>query len=180
MLMEPVTGATILLALLSLAVVREQIAAASRPFLTYSSVQTTSTKAGLPSSTTGFWVVTMQNVGTGLAVIRTVRFRLSDSLQNINSYDYDYPSALHRLQEKRLRVGLDFALYAFSAGGGIGANTEATVLELALDVPATLRVFDLRVEFENTLGDRYVKEIYCLPRIGLELHVRQHRLIDIA
>lgn len=178
-LMQPEAGATILIGLMSLVVLRAQAAATQRPILTYSSVQQSSDSSGLAASGGGVWSVTLQNVGGGSAIIRDGTYRIRDSLHDVGGYDMNYPAAIEFFSRRGMRVGRDYALYTFSAGGAIGPNVQCRIFEAPITKVNSIRVLDIRVEFETMLGDRYCKEVYCIPRVGMDLHVTTAPLLHL-
>jgi hypothetical protein len=166
-LVPPDAGATIFIGLLTLIVVREQATASTRPLMTYSSMQGGANSSGLPSDDTGFWNVEIENVGAGAAIIRSVAYRLSRA----DSYSLDYSATVQQLKLLGLQIGRDYALYTFSAGGVIGPGAKTSVFEIGLKNISAIKDVDVQLEFETTLGDRYRKEVYCIPRVGMALHI---------
>jgi len=68
----------------------------------------------------------------------------------------------------------DYDLTYISKGWIIGSKEERIILEMDMsdkDKKGNLRrieKLDIQLEFEGSLGDAYAKEIYCIPRRGIE------------
>jgi len=62
-------------------------------------------------------------------------------------------------------------LVSYSQGSVIGSGTENIALEIKPAVTQELLVLDIRIEFSGIFGNRYLKEIFCIPRDGIEKHM---------
>lgn len=164
------TAFTILVALLSLIAVRQQFIYGTKPFLVYHSQFTHASRLGLPGAGAGerIWQVTLSNAGQGAAAIREVRYRIA-ARGNTLSDSYPLPAAslTATLEGMGLRYERDYSLVSFSEGFRVIAGAEQPIFEVFEAAAAALQSIDMRIEIEGLLGDRFVKEVFLIPRGGL-------------
>ena len=162
------SAATMIIGLLSLAFVNRQVILAYRPFLNYRSQKTNSSTfaLGKESNAKEFWVVKLQNVGSGPAIVTQSLYRVSATPGILGKYE-EYDGALRNLTAAGLTNGEDFVLRFLSHGWALAARDECILGELNLPKAMNVYALDIRVEFKGLLGDTYTKEIYCIPRNGI-------------
>jgi hypothetical protein len=164
------TAFTILVALLSLIAVRQQFIYGTKPFLVYHSQFTHESRLGLPGAGAGerIWQVTLSNAGQGAASIREVRYRIAARGSTLSdSYPLPASSLTATLEGMGLRNERDYSLVSFSEGFRVIASAEQPIFELFEAAAAALQSIDMRIEIEGLLGDRFVKEVFLIPRGGL-------------
>jgi hypothetical protein len=161
---------TLLIALLGLSIVRRQFAMGTRPFLIYTSYNTKESLFVLhPQSTPArIWKVVLKNVGPGLAIINSVRYRLTfQGEPTSHEFALVGETLIKQLDTAGIHMGTHFDLILFSAGAPLGAGSEIVMFEILPEVMNRLSVLDVEITFSGTLGDRFLKEIFLIPRASV-------------
>jgi hypothetical protein len=169
-LVDANTAFTIFVALLSLIAVRQQFIYGTKPFLVYHSQFTHESRLGLPgaSAATRIWQVTLSNAGQGAASIREVRYRIAAQGEALSDSYFLPGSALTEVLEGLgLRNERDYSLVSFSEGFRVTAGAEQPIFEVFEAAAGAVHSIDMRIEIEGLLGDRFVKEVFLIPRSGL-------------
>jgi hypothetical protein len=106
-------------------------------------------------------------------VINDSAYRLgfTDSGKFTKEYLMSFVQVVESLQNRGFVVGRDFLLARYSPGAIVGSGIEQILLEATPALLKVLTQLDFRVEFSDVLGRRYEKEIYCIPREGIEKHM---------
>jgi len=111
-----------------------------------------------------FSTTVLENLGTGLAIVIESKYRISftesDLLKSYRSYS-DVVDELAKLGYIKNKV---YWLSYFSKGSTIAANSRLMIFEMPTYLTEKLFAFDIRIEYSGLLGDKYVKEIFCIPR----------------
>jgi hypothetical protein len=162
------SSATLIIGLLSLSFINRQLLLAYRPFLNYRCQQSsTSTFALVGDGNNGnTWKISLQNVGSGTAVVVGSRYRVGTKGGEPAVYE-DYDHAMGRLVSYGFTNGVDFVVRYFSHGWSLAGKDDCIIAEIALQKALELDRLDVEVEFKGLLGDRYVKEMFCIPRRGI-------------
>jgi hypothetical protein len=154
---------TITLTVLGLIIARNNIAHGMRPYIVYEC------KRGKPIELKHFsnvLSVHIKNVGSGIALIRSIKYRMvSDGGKSEYSKNYDDIIAITSQQGYINRR--HFILLEISNGFALSPKDEKCVFETPISNYLNDKAFDIMVEFEGFLGDRYEKEIFCIPRKGV-------------
>jgi hypothetical protein len=163
------TTATVIIGLVTLAFVSRQITLGYRPFFNYKCQQTRDSLYALivrGESGTRYWNVTLQNVGSGPAIVRKSWYRVRFDQTMIAEYA-EYEDVMNSLASKGFINGQDCIVTFLSDGWSLAAKSDFTIVELVLEKALKISALDIKVEFEGLLGDRYIKEIFCIPRRGI-------------
>lgn len=111
-----------------------------------------------------FWSVTVQNVGSGIALIRRVKYRCSKSNADIPQYKEAAFELRRKLDEIGFKDKRDYALSTISTGFALPCKGEIHLFEIPLKNLSKIKLLDIQLEFEGLLGQKYRKEIFCIPR----------------
>lgn len=167
-LMSPGESLAFCLAVLALLATRQQIALGTRPFLRYDGQQANTSEAGLPGDAPadGYWRCSLKNAGTGVAYLDSTAYRVNVDIPNDREYK-SYTAVTRELKALGYTQGQHYVLTSFGDGVAIAPNESLRLLELPRLVAEKLRQVDIRLRFRGPLGDRYEKEIHCIPRRGI-------------
>lgn len=171
------SAATLLIGLISAAWVNKQVILGYRPFFNYLCHQTPSSVFGLvkESETINFWNVNLMNVGSGPAIVVRSFYRVWLGTNDSGGYG-TYQDAINKLASNGFTPGRNFALRELSHGWSMAPKGESIIFEATLpslfdqasrEPAIRLRALDIKVEFKGLLEDLYTKEIYCIPRKGI-------------
>lgn len=159
---------TLLVGLLGLWVVRHQLSMGFRPYLGYTSFHSKTSNFSLPNDANEeLWVVTIINEGTGLAIINRCSYRMSLKGEQPQDYEYTYCEMIEQLEKKNFIQGRDYILVQISKGASLGPHSEQRVFEMPIDKAMEFSAIDIKIDFEGLMGDRFTKEIFCIPRMGI-------------
>lgn len=161
---------TVLMGALSLLYVRKQFSFGMRPIADYRSWEESSSHLGLgrKDAEQRFFSVHLANVGAGPMLVRRAEYRAGPTLPP-GAYS-DFRSAISEVNRLGLRMGRDISVINLGVGTAMESRGERPVFEVDLGSSAVrlLKVFDVRIEFEGLLGDLYVKELFYVPRRGID------------
>lgn len=164
-------ASTLLIGLLSLLYVRRQFAYAMRPIAEYRSWESSSSHFGLQSVGAGqrFLIVHLFNVGAGPMLVRNARYRVAFDGAEAGVYG-EFIVVFDELFRRELRSGREIVIVNVGKGTAMESRGQRPVFEMSLEgstarLPTSL---DVRLEFEGVLGDRYVKEMFYIPRRGID------------
>lgn len=161
------SSVTLLIGLLSIGFISRQLSLGYRPFFNYKCQQTRLSGYALRTSIDKFWSVTLQNVGSGPALVSGSFYRVSSDLNSLGDYK-NYDAAMTSLGDLGFTNGKDCVVTFLSNGWSLAAKSEFIIAELELTKTIDkLQALDIKVEFSGLLGDTYIKEIYCIPRRGI-------------
>jgi len=110
--------------------------------------------------------VNIKNVGSGIALIRSVKYRVVPPNEN-KEYDHSYDDVIETIAQEGYENRKDFVLLEFSNGFALSPKDEKSILEVPISNYLKGKTLDIKIEFEGFLGDRYCKEIFCIPRKGI-------------
>lgn len=88
-----------------------------------------------------------------------------------HKYISTFEEVVDSLKEKGFIVGRDFLLTNFSRGSVLESGMNLVFFEATPSVLKSIVQLDFRVEFSDIFGKRYEKEVYCIPRDGIEKHM---------
>jgi hypothetical protein len=165
---------TITVTLIGLIITRNSIAHGMRPYLVYECKITDKSDFNLKKFK-HILSIQIKNVGSGVARIRSIKYRMSFdlTLELPSKYQSDFDNIIKTLEIKHLKNRKDYALLEMTNGYALPSKEEKTLFEIPLGRSLENTAFDIKIEFEGFLGDRYSKEIYCIPRRGVSsLHMR--------
>lgn len=174
-LVDVKTALTILLTVLTLLYTRSQFEHGLRPLLDYRVRRTAESIYNLGSSSHGnsFIAVLLANLGGGVAIVWRAKYSLkmkdTNELSNLS-----FAELTSQLKKEGLLQHEDYDLTYFSKGWIIGAKEERTILEMDMSDQdkknnlQRIEKLDIQLIVEGSLGDTYAKEIYCIPRRGID------------
>ena len=127
------------------------------PYLVYESRLHPTSLANLAPAS-AYWRVMLRNVSAGVAIFQDVG-------------DADWPHRLRDAEGKALVYGVEYSAMKLSPGHALQPGAELLLFEVRM--PQARRLADLRLPLTycNALGERYHKEIDCLPPEGLKTRV---------
>lgn len=158
-LLDTNTSLTLLVALLTLVAMRQQYLATLKPYITYVSRRV---QPGEENRTDEGWVVAIWNVGTGVAVVQETRYRLMLSDGSESWLDYD--KVVERLAALGWQPDSTYKLSRLSSGFVLGPENQISVFENAHAALKTIKMLDLELTFSSRAGERYVKDVFLIPR----------------
>jgi hypothetical protein len=103
------------------------------------------------------------NVGLGPAEIESYKFRLDP----VGKYNLTFHGLIEKLAELGLKLDSDYFLNNITKGYTVAQKEPLIIFEASLYKLDTLRCFDIEIRFKGYLGNKYIKEIYCIPRKGI-------------
>jgi len=174
-LLDVKTALTLLITVLTLLYTRNQFEHGLRPMLDYRVSRTAESIYNLGSSSHGnsFITVRLANLGSGVAIVRRAKYSLkmkdSPELPSLS-----FPELAAQLKKEGFLQHEDYDLTFISKGWIIGSKEERVILEMDMsdqDKKNNLRrieKLDIQLVVEGSLGDTYAKEIYCIPRRGID------------
>lgn len=143
----------IALTLVSILIARQQLALGLRPYLAYST----------DDADDGGTEVTLVNDGKGLAVMRRMTVTL-EPRDTIGELRVSTTKADTLVGLRALDLEDDVDLLFLSAGAPVRGESEVVLCRSTPKGAKVLRRLDVALEFEGVLGDRYRKDVYCVPR----------------
>jgi hypothetical protein len=164
---------TIFVALLSTIIVREQYVESVTPYITYSCNQSSKPLIDLNEADEDelFWNSSFRNDGNGRALIESITYGIEfldgSAFSSISSFD----ELVDILKSRGLNNGLNCWVAYFSNGGSIRPEYDYPVFTAPLSCARRIRSLDVTMVYKNILGDVFEKNIYCIPRIGIEYYV---------
>lgn len=174
-LVDVKTALTILLAVLTLLYTRSQFEHGLRPLLDYRVRRTAESIYNLGSNSHGnsFIAVLLANLGGGVAIVRRAKYslKMKDATELAN---LSFSELAGQLKKEGFLQHEDYDLTYFSKGWIIGAKEERTILEMDMSDQEKknnlrrIEKLDIQLIVEGSLGDIYAKEIYCIPRRGID------------
>ena len=166
-LLDTKSSITILVSLLGLLVVTKKFVKSFSPYIVYESSFSPESKFGLVSQKVRFWSVTLRNAGLGTAVITNVSYKIAFTDGKIcsanNSTVIDY------FKENQLTYEKDFSVMRLSRGYAIASKEHVCIFEIPTENSSRVSLFDIKYEYKGFLGDRYTKEIHCIPHGGVSI-----------
>lgn len=168
-LLDTNTSLSLFVALLGLIAARQQFIHGLKPYLTYSSgFEREPARLAKTGDGELWWVVTINNVGSGLAIVQSASYRVSFTRDEALT---DYTRGYHAVVEELARHGLasdrDVSLLNITGGAILAPDTKTTLVELTDRAAREIAALDVKLTFESRSGDFYEKEIYCIPRKGV-------------
>jgi len=175
------TATVLLVGLLTIFFIRKQLAYGLRPYLDYRCQQIGSSVYALDQFQKEkiFWSTSLSNVGLGLAIIKKAYYRVSFEKNIIGKYNTSL-EVIDSMKKKGIVIGHDFDIIFFSEGWSLGSKEERRIFEIVMSKSIDIFCLDIKLEFEGILGDRYTKEIYCIPRHGIDFHSNTSNKIVLA
>lgn len=157
------TGITLLGGLFALLFARYQFALSQMPVLGYNCLHSKTSDFNLIASTL-FDVVTIENIGSGIAVVSQSQYRISYKEEDLEKDYRTYSEVVKELTDLGYTKKTDYWLNYFSKGYTFSSNSCLKVLEMPRRMTNHFFAFDIKISYYGLLGDRYEKEIYCIPR----------------
>jgi|GEM_PF-1503033 len=174
-LIDVKTALTILLTVLTLLYTRSQFEHGLRPLLDYRVRRDAESVYNLGSNSHGnsFIAVRLANLGGGVAIVRRAKYslKMKDAAELPK---LSFAELTSQLKKEGFLQHEDYDLTYFSKGWIIGSKEERVILEMDMsdqDKKNNVRRIerlDIQLVVEGSLGDTYAKEIYCIPRRGID------------
>jgi hypothetical protein len=155
---------SLFLALVGVAVVREQYARANRPYITYRGQLASPTLLTAESAAEQVWQVKISNVGPGMALLKSAQYRLPSENKVKSEYALTLSSVHSFLDHVNLQSHKDYVVAEITDGAALGADSDFVVCEVRAAHLATIKAIDLKLTVFGVLGDAYDKEIFLVPR----------------
>ncbi len=162
-LLDTKSSITILVSLLGLLVVTNKFVRSFSPYIAYDSCFSAESSFGLSSAENKFWSVTVKNAGLGTAVIDRTFFEFSFGGNDREQHSADYSTVIGHFGQNGLVYEEDFSLMRVSKGYAISAKETACIFEIPAEHLSRIFRLDIRYEYRSFLGERYYKDIYCVP-----------------
>ncbi|BAJ73194.1 retron-type reverse transcriptase [Microbacterium testaceum StLB037] len=148
-------AATLVAAMTTLLLARTQYARVSRPYISGHS------KGWIRVRRRRAWTLILQNVGAGVARVRSVRYGIVPAAVEGWLW-WPVPEARDNLAMLGLRPGVDFDLHEISPGfamkPSMGIADGLEMFTLSERGSNALQVFAIQLEFEDQVGDVYIWE----------------------
>lgn len=174
-LLDVKTALTVLITVLALLYTRSQFEHGLRPLLDYRVRRTAESIYNLGSASHGnsFIAIRLANLGGGVAIARQALYSLK--MKNGAALSgLSFSELTAQLKKEGFLQQEDYDLTYISKGWIIGSKEERVILEMDMSDQGKknnlrrIELLDIRLEVEGSLGDRYLKEIYCIPRRGID------------
>lgn len=174
-LLDVKAAVTLLIGVLTILYARSQFEHGLRPLLDYRVRRTAESIYNLGSSShaNSFVSVRLANLGGGVAIARRALYSLKmKDAAELPGLSFSQLSA--QLKKEGLIQQEDYDITYISKGWIIGSKEERTILELDIsdqdkkNLLRRIEKLDIQLEVEGSLGDAYAKEIYCIPRRGID------------
>ena len=161
------TAITITLTIIGFILIRKNFVVGLKPRIIYETKKRKASNIWMGKPDEDVWAVTIRNVGLGAAVIENFTF----SLFKEKKYEFDYQKINEELKRLNLRLEVDYYLANITRGYTLSAKEETCIFEIPLNKSDKVKYLDIKLKFKGLLGDRYNKEIYCIPRKGINYSV---------
>jgi hypothetical protein len=187
-------AAALMSAFISLLFLRFQFVHATIPVFDYRIFKTTGPvsidKDGAGDAV--IYVVELRNASKGVGIVTAARYwiefqqddrqapsrpKFLDWFQNKAAYSSNarYRLSYHDVEEELERRGyqddVDWAAVHFGEWSAFGADESRRILVVNQRLGNNLVAFDLLLDYETVLGDRFRREIYMIPRRQLQARV---------
>ena len=154
---------TVFISLVGLVLVRHHFIQSFRPRINYELNKVEKGATNFLHKDESVWQAKIINAGLGPAVIEDYCFRTSEN----DEYSLSFDSLVHKLESFDLILDVDYSLNNVTKGYTISAKDSLIAFELVLYKGEKIKCLDIQIQFKGFLGDNYRKEIFCIPRKGI-------------
>ncbi|MEP1216444.1 MAG: hypothetical protein ABJM11_20570 [Marinobacter sp.] len=168
-LLDVKTAVTLLVAVISLSYTRNQFEHGYMPIIDYRIMQHSysSLDFSVDARLDSVSACSLRNHNS-VAIVTAVKYSIYARGDHIECDDYS--ELIRILESKGLINKIHYSLLFISEGWSLGENDERVIFEISTDFKDTgtdVSGIDIEVEFRSLLGDMYIKNIYCIPRLGV-------------
>ena len=185
---------TIFIAVLGTLIVREQYVESVMPYVTYRCFQGSeslvplnqraiyrfqsleifkqrSSNINQQSVNELYWNTSFRNDGSGQAMIKAVSYTFEFIDEPVVHSISSFEDVINILSNKGIIHGVDCWLAYFSSGGAIRPDHDYPLFTAPISCALKFRIVDIKIVYRNLLGDLFEKNIYCIPRIGIQPYI---------
>jgi hypothetical protein len=151
------TAVSLLVAVMGVGLTVQGMAQNTTPYLVYESLRTKESLLGLRCSRSGYWRVVLRNAGTGLAVCEELSIHFKGKGMSVQ----DFYAGLESLN---IRAERDILLLNLSKGYALKSEAEVVLLETAYSTLPKIKEVQLTLDFRDSFGRKYRKEISLVAK----------------
>jgi len=166
-ILDTKTCASLFITLIGLLLVRHHFLIGFMPILVYETRRTKKPTFDAIFENCEVWQVKVKNVGLGAAKILKYEFRLNQSEIEDTSHDKNFDETIVALNDINIVYDKDFCLEEITSGYTLPSKDEMIIFEINTAILSKLRQLDLQITFSGLLGNRFVKDVFLIPRIEL-------------
>lgn len=166
-ILDPGAAFTIFATFIGIIIARNNISHGLKPYIVYECKRGNESLSGLPGYSK-YLTVQIKNVGMGVALIESVRYKITFKDSTANNHPYEsYENVIDKLKAKGFSKQKDFYLLEISKGFALSAKDEKIIFEIPIIKADSISSLDIKIIFKGFLNDSYQKEVYCIPRKGI-------------
>lgn len=159
------TSVGLLAGLFTIFFARYQFSLSQRPLISYYSRKKDRTETAFNIKKGAIFNTTsIKNEGAGLAIVLSSGYKIALSERELDKPYVSYWEVEEKLREMGFLRERDYWLTYFSPGWTIGADATERIFEMNTALITSIFAIDIRITYAGLLGDKYEKQIYCIPR----------------
>lgn len=166
-LLDLKTSFTIFISLLGLILLRHHFLEGFKPRIVYETKKCKTPTFDAYDFEGEIWQVKIRNVGLGAATILDYEFRFHPSKITNKKYLTNYSEVIKEISKEGVNLESEYYLDEITAGYTLPSKEEIVLFEMETSSALKLKQLDLKIEFTGFLGGKYSKEIFLLPRLGI-------------
>jgi hypothetical protein len=118
-----------------------------------------------------YWNASFRNDGSGQAMIKAISYTFEFTDESVVYSLSSFQDVINILSKKGIIHGVDCWVAYFSSGGAIRPDHDYPLFTAPIPCALKFRIVDIKIVYKNLLGDLFEKNIYCIPRIGIQPYI---------